>query len=74
LIAIPLRNVGVGLDFCSPNFLKMDQSNMNKQAVFLSDFNRNLADCFQKGWLSISPAVPPISVMTTSALDFEPTL
>ena len=28
----------------------------------------------KKGWLSMSPAVPPISVMTTSALDFCPTL
>ena len=27
----------------------------------------------RKGWLSISPVVPPISVITTSAWDFLPT-
>ena len=50
-----------------------NQSHVNKKAVFPADFQRNLADCLQKGCDSMSPIVPPISVITTSASVCFPT-
>jgi hypothetical protein len=47
---------------------------VNVQAVARPNFVTNLTMASRNGWLSMSPIVPPISVMTTSACVASATL
>ena len=46
------------------------QRDMHEQAVMAANLQETWRIASRKGWLSISPVVPPISVMTTSASVF----
>jgi len=36
---------------------------MNEDCIFMTDLMLELPDGFQKGWLSMSPTVPPTSMI-----------
>ena len=65
----------VGFDLCSPELFRYGTSVtwMNRQFSFPCSSDTCLI-ASRNGWLSISPTVPPISVIITSALLVLPTL
>ena len=65
----------VGFDLCSSDPLRKGTSVTWMNRLFSLPTSREIClTASMKGWDSISPMVPPISVMTTSALVFLPTL
>ena len=65
----------VGLDLCSPELLMYGTrvTWMNRQFPFPTS-RETWRMASRKGWLSMSPVVPPISVITTSAEVVFPTV
>ena len=57
-----------GFVLCSPEHLSQGTSTTWRNMQFSRPFSRLIwRSASKKGWLSMSPMVPPISVMTTSA-------